>query len=198
MPLLEVTGLNLFLRSSGRSVQALRHLSFKLERGGALGLIGESGSGKSLTAMTLMGLQPQQASALHNSNVAWRRQMLCDVHHCRQRAVRRRCHRIRHLRRDLNKMRSRPQHDMRGIGPMQSACLVQPRVSILEDPFALLRQFPIGAGRANAATVRQTPGDAFPHPVFACRTGGDDLPHSLVPQYTGSTLGASARVCVQV
>ncbi len=74
MPLLEVTGLNLFLRSSGRSVQALRHLSFKLERGGALGLIGESGSGKSLTAMTLMGLQPQQASV--TGSLQWEGQEL--------------------------------------------------------------------------------------------------------------------------
>ncbi|MGN1056859.1 MAG: ABC transporter ATP-binding protein [Comamonas sp.] len=63
MALLEVKGLNLFLRGpQGSSVQALRHLSFKLERGAALGIIGESGSGKSLTAQTLMGLQPTNAS----------------------------------------------------------------------------------------------------------------------------------------
>ena len=61
MPLLEVTGLNLFLRESTRSVQALRHVSFKLERGAALGIIGESGCGKSLTVQTLMGLQPHNA-----------------------------------------------------------------------------------------------------------------------------------------
>ncbi|MDO4968908.1 MAG: ATP-binding cassette domain-containing protein, partial [Comamonadaceae bacterium] len=56
MPLLEVTGLHLFLRGDQGAVQALRHVSFKLERGHALGIIGESGSGKSLTAQTLMGL----------------------------------------------------------------------------------------------------------------------------------------------
>ena len=61
MPLLEVTGLNLFLRSSQGTAQALRHLSFKLERGRSLGIIGESGCGKSLAVQTLMGLQPEHA-----------------------------------------------------------------------------------------------------------------------------------------
>lgn len=69
MPLLEVTGLNLFLRSPSGSVQALRHLSFKLERGHSLGIIGESGSGKSLTVQTLMGLQPDNASA--TGSIRW-------------------------------------------------------------------------------------------------------------------------------
>lgn len=69
MPLLEVTGLNLFLRSSQGTVQALRHLSFKLERGSALGIIGESGSGKSLAVQTLMGLQPEHASA--TGSILW-------------------------------------------------------------------------------------------------------------------------------
>lgn len=69
MPLLEVTGLNLFLRGSQGTVQALRHLSFKLERGSALGIIGESGSGKSLTVQTLMGLQPENATA--TGSIVW-------------------------------------------------------------------------------------------------------------------------------
>ena len=77
MPLLEVTGLNLFLRQGARSVQALRHLSFKLERGAALGLIGESGSGKSLTAQTLMGLQPENAHI--SGSILWNGQEL--IHH---------------------------------------------------------------------------------------------------------------------
>jgi peptide/nickel transport system ATP-binding protein len=36
----------------------VRDVSFTLERGGTLGLIGESGCGKSLTALALMGLLP--------------------------------------------------------------------------------------------------------------------------------------------
>lgn len=74
MPLLEVTGLNLFLRNRGSSVQALRHLSFKLERGHSLGIIGESGSGKSLTVQTLMGLQPEHSST--TGSIRWEGQEL--------------------------------------------------------------------------------------------------------------------------
>lgn len=74
MPLLEVTGLNLFLRGSQGTVQALRHLSFKLERGSALGIIGESGCGKSLTVQTLMGLQPDNATA--TGSILWNGQEL--------------------------------------------------------------------------------------------------------------------------
>ena len=74
MPLLEVTGLNLFLRNDQGAVQALRHLSFKLERGHSLGIIGESGSGKSLTAQTLMGLQPDNASV--TGSLRWEGQEL--------------------------------------------------------------------------------------------------------------------------
>jgi len=74
MPLLEVTGLNLFLRGRQGTVQALRHLSFKLERGSSLGIIGESGCGKSLTVQTLMGLQPENASA--TGSILWNGQEL--------------------------------------------------------------------------------------------------------------------------
>lgn len=74
MPLLEVTGLNLFLRGSQGAAQALRHLSFKLERGSALGIIGESGSGKSLTVQTLMGLQPEHATV--SGSILWNGQEL--------------------------------------------------------------------------------------------------------------------------
>ena len=69
MALLEVTGLNLFLGARSQRVQALRDLSFKVERGSALGIIGESGCGKSLTAQTLMGLQPHSAQV--TGSILW-------------------------------------------------------------------------------------------------------------------------------
>ena len=40
---------------------ALHDVSFSLDRGQTLGLIGESGSGKSMTALTIMGLLPEGA-----------------------------------------------------------------------------------------------------------------------------------------
>ena len=62
MSLLEVDDLRVSLRTAQGPVQALRGVSFKLERGATLGLIGESGCGKSLTALALMGLLPEGAT----------------------------------------------------------------------------------------------------------------------------------------
>ena len=61
MPLLEVSDLTIQLPTRRGLVQAVRHVGFALERGATLGLIGESGCGKSLTALALMGLLPEQA-----------------------------------------------------------------------------------------------------------------------------------------
>ena len=61
MALLEVKDLNIELRTRRGLVRAVRDLSFSLERGQTLGLVGESGCGKSITALALLGLLPEQA-----------------------------------------------------------------------------------------------------------------------------------------
>jgi peptide/nickel transport system ATP-binding protein len=61
VPLLEVTDLRVTLNTARGAVEALRGVSFTLQRGQTLGLIGESGCGKSLTALALMGLLPEGA-----------------------------------------------------------------------------------------------------------------------------------------
>ena len=60
-PLLEVDNLRVRLNTSRGPSDAVRGVSFSLARGGTLGLIGESGCGKSVTAMALMGLLPESA-----------------------------------------------------------------------------------------------------------------------------------------
>ncbi|MBA4177349.1 MAG: ABC transporter ATP-binding protein [Leptothrix sp. (in: Bacteria)] len=62
MSLLEVEDLRVTLPTARGPAQALRGVSFTLERGQTLGLIGESGCGKSLTALALMGLLPEGAT----------------------------------------------------------------------------------------------------------------------------------------
>jgi peptide/nickel transport system ATP-binding protein len=60
-PLLEVQNLRVQLRTPRGLVDAVRDVSFVLQQGDTLGLVGESGCGKSLTALALMGLLPESA-----------------------------------------------------------------------------------------------------------------------------------------
>jgi peptide/nickel transport system permease protein len=54
--ILEVENLEVGFRGGGRINAAVKGVSFTLDKGECLGLIGESGSGKSVTALSLMGL----------------------------------------------------------------------------------------------------------------------------------------------
>lgn len=60
-PLLSVRDLRVALQTSHGHVEALRGVNFEMQRGDTLGLIGESGCGKSLTALAVMGLLPERA-----------------------------------------------------------------------------------------------------------------------------------------
>jgi len=60
--LLEVTDLRVTLQTARGPADALRGVSFAMRRGDTVGLIGESGCGKSITALALMGLLPDGAA----------------------------------------------------------------------------------------------------------------------------------------
>lgn len=61
VPLLDVDSLGVGLNTSRGRAQAVRDVRFTLKRGETLGLVGESGCGKSVTALSLMGLLPDSA-----------------------------------------------------------------------------------------------------------------------------------------
>jgi peptide/nickel transport system ATP-binding protein len=63
-PLLSVRDLRVSLQTAQGQVDALRGVNFEMQRGETLGLIGESGCGKSLTALAIMGLLPERAQVL--------------------------------------------------------------------------------------------------------------------------------------
>ncbi|WP_218672365.1 dipeptide ABC transporter ATP-binding protein [Corynebacterium pacaense] len=58
-PLLSVSDLRLSYRTHGGLVDAVRGVSFTVDRGERLALVGESGSGKSTIASTIVGLAPE-------------------------------------------------------------------------------------------------------------------------------------------
>ncbi len=59
--LLAVSDLRVTLQTARGPAAALREIAFSMARGDTVGLIGESGCGKSMTALALMGLLPEGA-----------------------------------------------------------------------------------------------------------------------------------------
>ncbi|KAA0969003.1 ABC transporter ATP-binding protein [Aureimonas fodinaquatilis] len=64
-PLLQVDDLSVEFRTEEGRLRAVDHLSFQVDAGKTLAIIGESGSGKSVTAMAIMGLLPPRAFLLN-------------------------------------------------------------------------------------------------------------------------------------
>jgi peptide/nickel transport system ATP-binding protein len=61
MALLEVRDLRTTFRTDDGPLTAVDGVSFEVDRGRTLGIVGESGCGKSVTSLTIMGLLPQSA-----------------------------------------------------------------------------------------------------------------------------------------
>lgn len=61
MAILEIKNLNLGFQLENQFAQALYNVSFSLERGKTLALVGESGCGKTMSAMSILNLIPKNA-----------------------------------------------------------------------------------------------------------------------------------------
>ena len=61
--LLEVAGLSVDIRTPAGPLHAVRDLSFDVGRGETVCLVGESGCGKSIASLAIMGLLPRAAEA---------------------------------------------------------------------------------------------------------------------------------------
>jgi peptide/nickel transport system ATP-binding protein len=62
-PLVEIDGLKVVFRGEqGRAIHAVDSVDLKIAGGATLGLVGESGCGKSVTALAIMGLLPTTAA----------------------------------------------------------------------------------------------------------------------------------------
>ena len=63
MSLLDVRDLNIYFRSAEKPVKVVSGLNFDIKESEIFGLAGESGCGKSITALSIMGILPPNATA---------------------------------------------------------------------------------------------------------------------------------------
>jgi peptide/nickel transport system ATP-binding protein len=80
MTLLDIRNLSVDLPPDGNEIHALRRVNLSIRRGTIHGLIGESGCGKTMTAMALLGLLPRGAK-LKADRFAFDGMALADVAH---------------------------------------------------------------------------------------------------------------------
>jgi oligopeptide/dipeptide ABC transporter ATP-binding protein len=85
-PLLQVTNLSVSFKNRGRSYQAVDGVSYAIEPGKTLGIIGESGSGKTVSSRAIMGLLP--ATATIGGSALFQGEELVGINAKRLRALR--------------------------------------------------------------------------------------------------------------
>lgn len=86
MNLLEVSRLSVSIPTPAGSVAAVRDVSFALREGQTLALVGESGCGKSVTALSLLGLGPGASRV--SGEVRWRGRNLLALNATERRRLR--------------------------------------------------------------------------------------------------------------
>ena len=67
--LLDVQALNVCFDTHDGQVQAVRGVSFYLDQGEVLAIVGESGCGKSVTVQTIMGLLPSPPARIKSGQI---------------------------------------------------------------------------------------------------------------------------------
>lgn len=69
--ILEVKDLSFSFRTYGGTVKAVRDVSFDLRRGEILGIVGESGCGKSVTAQSILKLNPEPPGFFEGGSIVY-------------------------------------------------------------------------------------------------------------------------------
>lgn len=74
--ILQIQDLAISFQTYRGTVNAVRKVSFSVSKGETLGIVGESGCGKSVTAHAIMGLLPKENSKLTQGKIFWHNQDL--------------------------------------------------------------------------------------------------------------------------
>lgn len=86
--LLSVKNLKTQFYSSGRTIRALDGVSFDIEEGGAFGLVGETGCGKSVTALSILRLIPYPPGKIVEGEILFRGKNLLALTEDEMRSIR--------------------------------------------------------------------------------------------------------------
>ena len=70
--LLEIKDLSVEYRTRTVNAHAVNHASFTIRRGEALGLVGESGAGKTTTALSILNLLPKETSRITSGEILFK------------------------------------------------------------------------------------------------------------------------------
>ena len=67
--LLEIKDLSIEFRTYDGVVKAINHMSFDVPKGKTVGLVGETGAGKTTTALSVMGLVPNPPGVITSGSI---------------------------------------------------------------------------------------------------------------------------------
>ena len=86
--LLTVKNVSVEYRGDLETVKAVNHISFTLNRGETLGIVGETGAGKTTTALTLMRLLPEYTGRVPNGEIVFEGKKILQLSEAEMRAIR--------------------------------------------------------------------------------------------------------------
>ena len=70
-PLLDIDGLSVSFRTYRGILEGLHEVSWRVYPGETVGIVGESGCGKSITAQSAMKLLPEETAMYTNGHIYW-------------------------------------------------------------------------------------------------------------------------------
>ena len=86
--LLEIENLHVMYKTVEEDVYALNGISFSLEKGETLGLVGETGAGKTTAALSIMRLLPDRVGFITEGDIRFEGKSLLKTNAAEMRAIR--------------------------------------------------------------------------------------------------------------
>ncbi|MBQ8563165.1 MAG: ABC transporter ATP-binding protein, partial [Firmicutes bacterium] len=86
--LLEIKDLRVIYKTDLETVEAINGISLEIEKGGTLGLVGETGAGKTTTALSIMRLLPGITGKVLNGEIIYNGENILEADEATMRQIR--------------------------------------------------------------------------------------------------------------